>query len=149
MSLNKITLLVWINKDMALNNYYDYLKEKPIYYSIIVWGAISLIFLNFYMSIWGFEKIAIYKAKDQSNIIEGCAYHRGEFKTKYGGGYYLNIGGTTIKDDLITRKKFPFNIKKREFYKDINADHFGCHTVKYIKIDLYVTKKIFLYDYLK
>lgn len=134
---------------MTLNNYYDYLKEKPIYYSIIVWGAISLIFLNFYMSIWGFEKIAIYKAKDQSNIIEGCAYYRGEFKEKYGMGYYFNIDGTTIEDNFITSKKFPFNFKQREFYKDIRADQYGCHTVKYIKIDLYVMKKIFLYDYIK
>ncbi|WP_147293762.1 hypothetical protein [Acinetobacter haemolyticus] len=133
---------------MLSKNYYEYLKVNPIYYSVIVYGVIFLMIFGFYMSVWGFEKIAVYKAKDQRNILEACAYYDGVYKSKYSNGYYIVIDKYSFSDRGVYAKGFPFSYKQREFYGSLSDNVYGCHKVKYIKIDLYVVRKIFIYDYL-
>lgn len=65
-------------------NYYEYLKNNPIYYSVIVWGVLFLTILKFFMDVYGYKCIAEYKANNKSDILAACIYYTGDYKTKYG-----------------------------------------------------------------
>lgn len=134
---------------MALNNYYDYLKEKPIYYRIIIYGVLFLALLNFFMNVWGYKQVAIYKSKSSENIIEGCAYYGGGYKDKYGDGFYIIVDGYVVKDLYVNIRgnNFPFEYKGKDFYRSLGENVNYCHKIKYIEKNLYFVKKIFIYDY--
>ncbi|MDM1020457.1 hypothetical protein QSV37_09105 [Acinetobacter sp. VNK23] len=131
-----------------MGNYYEFIRNKPLSYNLLIYGVIFLIFLIFYMKVWGYELIAIYKSKKIENILEACAYYDGTYKSKYSDGYYIVVDKYSFSDRGIYAKGFPFSYKQKEFYESLRDDNYGCHKVKYIKIDLYVVKKIFIYDYL-
>jgi hypothetical protein len=131
-----------------MGNYYEYLKQKPIYYSLIVYGILFLIFFKFFMDICGYFYIAEYKSKNPLNVIEGCVYYSGVYKTKNSNDLYLSMDGYVFNSFNVTVKEFPFYYKQKVFFKNIHEDKISCKKIKYIEINLILTKKIFIYDYL-
>ncbi|TXH56350.1 MAG: hypothetical protein E6Q89_05620 [Bacteroidia bacterium] len=130
-----------------MSNYYEYLKSKPIYYSIIVYGFIFLVFLKFFMDVWGYNYILKYKSNNPENIVEGCAYYSGKSKSKYNQGYYIVVNGYVYDTQFVLIHKFPSGLTLSNFEKDIDKDHFSCHKIKYVELNLILTRKIFIYDY--
>lgn len=134
---------------MALNNYYDYLKEKPIYYRVIICSVLFLVTLNFFMNVWGYKKVAIYKSKDLNNIIEGCAYYGKEYNDKYNrNNILLLINGKLYSRDEIFLKKFPANYNQKLFLEKVRSNKNECHKLKYVDVNLFFIRKIFIYDYI-
>ena len=131
-----------------MRSYYDHIKSKSIYYQIFIYGMLFLILLKFVMDVWGYDYILKYKSNNFKNISEGCAYYSGESRSKYSKGYYLNINNYLYDTQLLLPRKFPSGLTWRDFYINIDKDHYSCHKIKYVEIDIFITKKILIYDYL-
>lgn len=128
-------------------NHHDYLKNKPIHYRMIIYSVILLTLLNFYMNIWGYRYIAIFKSKSFNNIIEGCVYYNSEYNDKYGRRNLLLYINNKVYDlSEVFIKEFPFSKKGKYFYEQLKKDSSSCYKVKLIEIDIFFIKKIFIYD---
>lgn len=133
-----------------MENYYEFIKNKSIGYSFFVYSVIFIILLNLFMNFLGYEWLANYKSRSVGNIKVGCAYYGGEYKTKYNNGVFIQLNGGYLGRDgrKFYSNKFPFNFKQKKFYQDVDENKEGCHKVKYIELNFYVFKKIFIYDYI-
>lgn len=116
---------------------------------MIVYGCIALISINFFMNVWGYNAILKYKLNNPKNIIETCAYFRGESKSKNGSGYYLNVDNYIYDTQRIRQKAFPSGLTWRDFYESLDKQPSKCHKIKYVQLDSILSKKIFIYDYQK
>lgn len=133
-----------------MRNYHEHIKAQSKLYQFIVYGFMVLVVLWLFMNIWGYNYILKYKAKNPLNTIEGCAYYSGKSKSKskYGWGYYISVNNYVYDTQGILKKSFMSRVTWKDFYKNIDEDQFSCHKIKYVELNLILTKKIFIYDYL-
>lgn len=114
---------------------------------MIIYSVIFLTLLNFFMNIWGYRCIAIFKSKSFNNIIAGCVYYNSEYNDKYGKRNLLLYINNKVYDlSEVFIKEFPFSKKGKYFYKQLKKDSSSCYKVKLIEIDIFFIKKIFIYD---
>lgn len=127
----------------------DHVKEVSAFEFILLLCLFFAI-LSIPMNIFGFRYIAKYMAKNESYVHETCAYYKGVHKTKYSKDYYISVDGYVTTTLGFNIKDFPFNSKKKkDFYANLtDPKESACQRIKYVEIDLILTKKIFIYDYL-
>ena len=132
-----------------MKNYHEHIKAQSKLYQLTVYGFMVLVVLWIFMNIWGYRYIAEYKAKNQKNIIEGCAFYGGDYKNKYKiNNFYIYIDGKgRYLNYEIVAKKFPYTKKRKDFYNDFKGNYEKCNKIKYIELNLVLTRKIFIYDY--
>lgn len=131
-----------------MRNYHDHIKAQSKLFKFVVYGFMVWIILWLFMGVWGYNYVLKYKSNNPENIIEGCAYYSGKSKSKYNQGYYIVVNGYVYDTQFVLIHKFPSGLTLSNFEKDIDKDHFSCHKIKYVELNLVLTKKIFIYDYL-
>lgn len=113
------------------------------------------LFFGFYMAVWGFGQIADKKAENPENLIRGCMYFHSKIVDKTNHtriNFYVDgVFGSTLKS---IQKVFYSNIKNQGFesfsdFKSFISSNGSdvCYEVSYVKLDLLIFKKVFIYDY--
>lgn len=115
---------------------------------------ITLLCGYFVLNVWGFAYIAEKKATNSSNIKEACLYFRSSYtKASKMKILILTVDGEQVRSNRIFSKNMPYGYKwngqqRDEFYQYLEYNKEKCHPVEYIDINLLITRKIFIYDYL-
>ncbi len=130
-----------------IHNKRKLLDAMPKSHRMLFYLMYFLMFFAFFMYTWGFQYVANQMAKDPSNFKEGCLSYDSSRKHKSGIAIYtLSIDG--YKSSNIYARSFPLNSKYSEFNEFLKANPTMCHQVKYIEINLLVTRQIYVYEYM-
>ena len=124
-------------------------NHKTVFISVILllllWMLFQLIIRPVYTYIV-LPKYALFKAEDPNNIIEGCAYYSGKYKTKYGEFYEYHVDDLNLTSHSGLTIDFPFKAKRGKFVNFLELQRNECIKVKYITINYLFFKRNYIYD---
>ncbi len=130
-----------------IHNKRKLLDAMPKSHRMLFYLMYFLMFFAFFMYTWGFRYVANQMAKDPSNFKEGCLSYAGQGKYKSGDiKYILAIGD--YKSSSIYARSFPLRSQSGKFNEFLKANPTMCHQVRYIEINLLVTRQIYVYEYM-
>ena len=115
---------------------------------------ITLLCGYFIFEVWGVRYIAERKAEKPNNIKEGCLYLRSSYTdTSKMKILRLTIDGHKVESHRTFSGNMPYGYKwngqqRDEFYQYLEYNKEKCHPIQYVDINLLITRKIFIYDYL-
>ena len=124
-------------------------NQKTIFIPVILLLLLLMLFQLIIRPVYTFivlPKYVEFKAKDPNNIIEGCAYFSGKYKTKYNEIYEYHVDDSNLTSYSGLKIDFPFRAKSGKFFNRLELQRNECIKVKYITINYLFLKRNYIYD---
>lgn len=126
-----------------MNNQRKTLTEKIFIILFLIFFSIFM-----YMEAVGFEKIADKKSTNPKYMIKGCLFYVKSKSDKYGYEILiLNVDGYKRENRRIYSRSSNAYANKIKFEEYIKNNPNTCHSVGYVKVNLILTSKIYIYEY--